>query len=284
LYNSQSTVKNPLFLPAKASTVIRAFSYGGGVQSNAVMVLQAQGRVHYDVFIFANVGADSENPDTLAYIENYAKPYCEQHHIRFVEVQKLYKGHPDTLWRHLYRTQRSIDIPVRMSNGAPGHRNCTQTFKIEVINRWAKQQGVTHLITGLGISTDELERVRDTNWHPENGIQKRRDYSLIDLRVNRQMCKNLILNAGLPVPPKSSCIFCPFRRRNEWIEMKRCSLQVFCLVVATEQNLNQKRRALGKDTVFIHPDLVPLDQAVGDQMLLFDTENMASCDAGVCMV
>jgi 3'-phosphoadenosine 5'-phosphosulfate sulfotransferase (PAPS reductase)/FAD synthetase len=48
--------------------MIRVFSYGGGVQSTAALVLAAQGVIDYHTFLFANVGEDSENPDTLAYV------------------------------------------------------------------------------------------------------------------------------------------------------------------------------------------------------------------------
>ena len=42
---------------------MRTFSFGGGVQSTAVLVLQAQNKLPepYDVFLFANVGDDSEH-------------------------------------------------------------------------------------------------------------------------------------------------------------------------------------------------------------------------------
>src|SRR5947209_5246716 len=56
-------------------TMIRVFSYGGGVQSTAALVLAAQGKIDYPTFLFCNVGADSENPETLTYVEQYAKLY-----------------------------------------------------------------------------------------------------------------------------------------------------------------------------------------------------------------
>ena len=110
---------NPILLPTFSSTSrpVRLFSYGGGVQSNAVLALQASGEVYYDVFVFSNVGDDSENPDTLAYIEEYAKPFAERHGIPFFEVQKTRRdGRKDTLVDWIYRTERSVPIPARMSN------------------------------------------------------------------------------------------------------------------------------------------------------------------------
>ena len=43
----------------------RYFSYGGGIQSTAALVLAAQRVIEYPVFVFCNVGADSEDPATL---------------------------------------------------------------------------------------------------------------------------------------------------------------------------------------------------------------------------
>lgn len=50
-------------------STVNVFSFGGGVQSTAVLVLQATGRLprDYDHFVFANVGNDSEHPDVINY-------------------------------------------------------------------------------------------------------------------------------------------------------------------------------------------------------------------------
>ncbi|WP_254897837.1 hypothetical protein [Kitasatospora sp. NA04385] len=42
--------------PTQQAPVIRSFSFGGGVQSTAALVLAAQGRIDYRTFLFANVG------------------------------------------------------------------------------------------------------------------------------------------------------------------------------------------------------------------------------------
>ncbi len=45
---------------------MRVISYGGGVQSTALLVLANRGEIRYvDAALFANVGDDSEDPDTL---------------------------------------------------------------------------------------------------------------------------------------------------------------------------------------------------------------------------
>jgi len=53
---------------------LRVFAYGGGIQSTAALVLAAAGRINFPVFLFANVGEDSEHPATLAYLHHTARP------------------------------------------------------------------------------------------------------------------------------------------------------------------------------------------------------------------
>jgi hypothetical protein len=43
---------------------LRAIAYGGGVQSTNLMVLAARQQIDFRVFLFANVGDDSEHPAT----------------------------------------------------------------------------------------------------------------------------------------------------------------------------------------------------------------------------
>lgn len=280
--------------PTGESKVVRIFSFGGGVQSTSVLALQAMGRLPlpYDYFAFANVGNDSENPATLEYVERYTKPFAEAHGIKFVEVQKQ-RGQgkakeQDTLVEALYRAKKSIIIPARMGhNGALGNRNCTTDFKIKIVDKFAKMLAPTHVVAGMGISLDEFHRARDVQWHDaygklKLGFWKKREYPLIDLRVNRQGCKNVIAEVGLPEPPKSSCFFCPFRKRAEWIQMRREQPELFAKAVAIEQTINAKHTALRKDRLYLHVDLHPLEQAVGLQEPLFTMDEEERCDTGYC--
>jgi 3'-phosphoadenosine 5'-phosphosulfate sulfotransferase (PAPS reductase)/FAD synthetase len=182
---------------------IRAFSYGGGVQSTAALVLAAQGRIDFPLFLFANVGEDSENPATLRYVAECAKPYAAAHGIELVEVRKQRRmGEADTIVSWLDRTPRSIGIPMRMANGAPGNRSCTEQFKINPIRKELRRRGATRslpAVLGMGISTDEWSRMRTD----KPGSVTRVAYPLIDLGLSRADCVSVIEGAGLPVPPKA---------------------------------------------------------------------------------
>lgn len=265
----------------------RIFSFGGGVQSVAALVLAAQRRIEYAVFVFANVGDDSENPGTLEYLRDVAHPYAQEHGIKLVEAQKLYKGRKDTVLASLNRPNRSITIPVYMPSGAPGRRSCTTDYKVRVVDRYCRENAWERVTVGLGISLDEFHRMRDTHWTNKDGVRnlgfwKRREYPLIDLRLTRRDCEKLIVAAGLPVPPKSSCWFCPFQRLSSWVEMRRNNPEMFERAVQLEQTINRKRGTLGKDGVFLCSKGVPLSDAVPQQLGLFDDDGADFCDAGYC--
>ena len=145
---------------------LRTLSFGGGVQSTAALVLAVQRKIDFQIFLFSNVGDDSEYPKTLQYVREVARPYAAKHGMRLITLHKTFQGQPESLLQMMVRRERSLPIPVRMANGAPGRRSCTADFKIEVVSRWQRQHGATKTnpaVAGLGISTDEIHRAR-TDW------------------------------------------------------------------------------------------------------------------------
>ncbi|MFJ6212175.1 phosphoadenosine phosphosulfate reductase [Streptomyces sp. NPDC092296] len=268
---------------------LRSFSFGGGVQSTAALVLAATGRIDFRLFLFANVGFDSENPATLEYIERYARPYAEAHGIELVELDRVMvrSGERRTLLGELTREgSKSLKIPVRMSNGAPGTRSCTADYKIQVIARELKRRGATDqapATVGIGISVDEIHRANRRRCEPHERIA----YPLLDLGIRRTDCTRIIRDAGLPVPPKSSCWFCPFKRAESWHEMRRSEPELFEKSCQLEELLNRRRDQLGKDHVFLTRFAKPLREAIPDGVdTLFDLEDDGGeglCDSGWCM-
>ena len=261
---------------------MRTFSYGGGVQSTAVLVLASQGKVQYDAFVFANVGEDSENPKTLDYYRAVALPFAEKHNLKMVEVQKTRFGKPETLFERIMRDDRTIPIPMRMNTGAPGRRTCTADFKIYAIGKWIKSNNTNRSVVGLGISIDESHRARSTDWEYDKrrNIWEKKEYPLIDLRLRRIDCMNIIAHADLPIPPRSACYFCPFHRHTDWLVMKKNNPDLFIKAVEIEKFIQAKRTKLGRDKMWMHNSLKPLDVAVGLQNNFFD--DMDNCESGYC--
>lgn len=264
---------------------VRAFSFGGGVQSTAALVLAARGEIDFPLFLFANVGADSENPATLDYVEKIAKPYAAARGIELCEVRRIRRnGEPETLMERIDRDLRSVPIPMRSAGGGAGNRTCTGDFKIKVIAKELRRRGATRespAVTGLGISREEWQRMRSDSGIPYQVLA----YPLIDLGMDRQDCLNVIAREGLPIPQKSSCYFCPFHRIAEWRRMKREQPDLFRQSVELERRLSQRNVEIGRIPVFLTAKGRALEEVLGeyDQMDLFDEG--ASCDvAGYCHV
>lgn len=289
-----SAVRLPVLLPGYGLRVtLRTFSNGGGVQSSAALVLSVQGRIDFPVHLWANVGDDSEHPATLAYVRDVLMPYAEANGIEFHELRRVptkgaSKGIVETLYGRLTKEgSRSLPIPVRMSNGAPGTRLCTMDFKMRVMQRWRHDHGATAASpasVGIGFSTDEVQRIGKATAREFEVVE----YPLIDLGLSRADCLRIVADAGLPTPPKSSCWFCPFHRPQVWSEMRRDEPELFWQSVKLERLLNDRRDELGKDHVYLTRFAKPLDEAIGEaQRTLFDqgpAGEFETCDEGVCFV
>src|SRR5579875_2941517 len=266
--------------------MLKVISYGGGVQSTALLVLAAQAKIDFRTFLFCNVGDDSENPETLEYVRTVAMPYAQASGLDLIELQRTRFGEPETLYQRLTRPgSRSIGIPVRMAgSGAPGNRACTDDFKIKVVAKWIKEHGATPVqpaIVGLGISLDEFQRMRT-----DSGIAyEKLTYPLIDLRMDRQQCMNIIRDAGLPVPPKSSCWFCPFHSLRVWQEMRDRQPELFQRACELEALIIKRMDTFKPgDAAYFTRKLKPLAWATSSlvQDSLFEDDDM--CESGYCMV
>ena len=271
---------------------LRTISYGGGVQSTALLVLAAQGRLDdiiggpVDAALFSNVGDDSEHPATLEYVRNVATPWASKHGITVHELRRIKRdGSEETLMGRLTKPgSRSLPIPVRMDNGAPGSRSCTADFKIKVIGKWLKANGATAddpATVCIGISTDEVTRVSNKRAMS----YERPIYPLIDLGLDRSACQVLIADAGLPVPPKSSCFFCPFHRPQMWAEMRRDEPELFWASAELEATLIARRKVRGKDPVYLTRFAKPLAEAIPeaqDMLPGFEMPGGEGCDSGYC--
>jgi hypothetical protein len=264
---------------------LRVFSFGGGVQSTAALVLAAQGEIDYREFVFANVGEDSENPGTLRYVDEHSKPFAAAHGLTIHEIRRQRRdGTPDDLLEYVQRDETGVKIPLFDPGGHPGRRGCTGDFKIQPIARWLKQRGATAAdpaTSGMGISVDEVQRMRR-----ESGVAHQRlDYPLVRLRLTREECRRIIQRAGLPVPPKSSCWFCPFHTKATWRELRRTDPETFERAAELEDTLSARNVRLGRVPLYLNYAAKPLRELIqdGGQLSLFGDEEGGACETGYCM-
>ena len=162
---------------------LEIFSFGGGVQSMAMLMLIIDGILPKpDAIVMSDTGA--EMPHTYALIEETVIPLCKKHGLNFVIVT-AHEGKIDE-----YYMDRNM-IPI------VGIRSCTVKFKIRPIRRWARSivgngKGVVLARSWLGISTDEDRRiaVSDVQWMDLS-------FPLIDMNISRDDCERINKEHGV---------------------------------------------------------------------------------------
>jgi len=278
-------------------TRLRSISYGGGVQSTALVTLAADGRLDeimggpVRLAVFANTGDDSEHPDSIRYVREVATPWAAERGIEVVEVRRRYAdGRPYPTLReiHLDPDRRGLSLPWHIEGDRKdfmARRTCTQSWKVEPVAAELRRRGATPdtpAITAIGISTDEIERAGRGNDLPH----QRRVYPLLAFGFNRADCAELIREAGLPVPPKSSCYFCPFHSAQTWSELRRDRPDLFEQAAELEDATNARQATNGATTrVWLTRRRKPLREAVAEaQDTLWGGGGIgeAGCDEGYC--
>lgn len=230
-------------------------SYGGGVQTVALVVLTAQGKVDNPAThaVFSDTG--SELIGTYNHIEQVMKPYMEQVNIKFITVRNEKYGK-----LHEYQVENKHPmIPMYGDQGGMLRRQCTDKFKIRPVRRWLRAQGAKEATVQLGISWDEVHRMKeaDVKWCINR-------FPLVEMKITRSNCMTIIEDAELSVPPKSACFMCPFRRISGWRELRERSQEEFDAAVAFESEF---------DGEFLTSSRQPLDQVIGRQMMMFKEDD-----------
>lgn len=243
---------------------MRLLSFGGGVQTTALAVLLVRGEVApVDHIVMSDTGG--ETPETYAHVEVMAD-YLKAHGLYLNVV-----AHPgETLEK--WTLTRSTPIPIRTVDSF-GQRQCTHNWKIEPVNRFAKLNGAKHLDLLLGISLDEIYRMK-----PDQAKWITRHFPLIDLGLTRQDCLRIVAEAGLPEPPKSACFFCPLQGADRWRWLNAEHPDLFARAEQLEVAIN----ARAKKPTFLTSRLVPIRELItaGGMLPGFETEE---CE-GVCFV
>lgn len=191
---------------------MRILSFGAGVNSTAILCLHIQGKVDLDCVVFADTGG--EHPETYEYIEKTIKPFCQSRDIPFHIVKR------GDLYREYYG--KNI-IPFC------AFRSCTDKFKIRPIKKFAKTQFGDNVTFILGIDHGEKHRA-----DRYRGVTF--EFPLIDLEIDREGCKRIIEETGLPIPIKSGCFYCPFTKRSEWLKLLENHRDLFLKAEKFEKN------------------------------------------------
>ena len=215
-------------------------SYGGGIQSTALVVLAMRERWAIDEIVHVDL-VDAESPRTREYVD-YFRRWLRDGYGRDITVVE----------RNMYRDMlaRPEFTPV------PWHgrrkkfmlsRQCTRQYKVAPLQRYLYDRYPAGRIgLMLGISVDEYHRMRDSS-----AARIEHVYPLVDARLTRWQCRDIIERAGLAVPWKSSCWFCPYRSiRSQWALVQRYP-DLAGMARVLEDRINAERRFRGKDEIVV---------------------------------
>lgn len=195
-------------MPTPKPTEAQVWSSGGGVQSTAIGCLIVRGELPVpDYAVIADTGREAST--TWDYLFRHANAHFEQKGFQ-VEVAPH-----DLATVDLFSHSGKLLIPAYTTpeGGTTGQlpTYCSNEWKRRVVLRWLRARGVKSCEMWIGISVDEASRMKDS----DVGWVKHR-YPLIDLGIDRAMAAQIVREAGLPEPPRSSCWMCPYRTPAEW--------------------------------------------------------------------
>ncbi len=200
---------------------MKVASYGGGVNSTAMIIKE-----NPDLVIFADTGG--ERPDTYAYVEYFNRWLKDNNKPEIITVKS-----PNTT------LEDSLIKNCSLPSIAYGFKTCSQRFKIEPADKYLNNndRAKDHWKNGgiitklLGYDAGEPHRAKDYTTDKYTN-----SYPLIDNDIDREECKNIIRKAGLKVPDKSSCFFCPNMRQSEIRELNERYPDLARRAVAMEDN------------------------------------------------
>ena len=237
-------------------------SYGGGLNSTALLIYLIKNKMPLDMVIFSDTG--DEHDYTYESVKFYKK-YAEDHGIRFDIVKSTNNM---SLYEYCYNKKIT---PSRMT------RNCTKNFKITPM-----RQNITKVygkrsptVLYIGIAYEEIHRMKDSDVKYIKNV-----FPLCDAKIDRDGCTKILEDEGLPIPKKSGCWYCPFKKKQEWIDMMKNEPEQYNKAMRLEMN---NKYYPNRNSLLNHKPLIEMKKIHKPQMELTDFE--PTCDvSGSCFL
>lgn len=268
-------------LKGLADPTLRILSLGAGVQSSALLILSARGDLpKLDAAIFSDTGwepaAVYEHLDRLE--EEVAKPAG-------IPIYRVSSGNIRNDALDPEHRFASMPLFVKNPDGSQGitRRQCTSEYKLKPIKQETRRLlGAEPRDDGkpgrvpkgrfaeqwIGISTDERDRALDADGNLKTGDVKysRNRYPLLELNMDRALCRTLLDSHGFGRTPKSACIGCPFHTNAHWRMIRESPADWADAVEFDEAIRGGGARANAgghqlRGEAFLHRSMIPLAQA-----------------------
>lgn len=213
---------------------MRVLAYGAGTDSTGILAAWHEKGLQQtdpiDVILFADTGG--ERPQIYAYIELMQAWLAARGFPPITTVRK--GGRQETLEENCLRLNMLPSL-------AYGFKGCSLKYKAEAQEKylnnhpdakawWARGQLVTKMIG--------YEHRENRRWSKAKRTDAKYEYEfpLVDWEWNREECQAAILRAGLPLPGKSSCFFCPASTLPEIRQLRDEHPLLFQRALAMEAN------------------------------------------------
>lgn len=212
-------------------------SCGLGVNSIAGIMEASDQGIVFDEILFANTGRGKqlgERAVTYEYLYKWFNPWLKKNGQPMVKMLHSYNKDGDliTLYDECYKLQTLPAIVF-------GWKTCSQRFKglpqdkflnihPKAIDAWKSECKVTKWIF---YDADEPSRAKD---YSDSKFDVR--YFLLEQDWGRYECENKIIEEGLPLPPKSSCKFCPSMKPYQIVNLYQTEIMGFYEAIELERN------------------------------------------------
>jgi len=246
------------------SRKLTVLSLGWGTQSFGLAAMSALGVLpRVDAAIHADT--THERAETYDFARRWT-PWLEERGVRVVTI-KAEDGSQERIWDDsgqvmipLYTVREPYEVfgywddseedsvwvsfggPVMMPGGERGQlrRSCTQRWKIAPIRQWLQTNRDGEKVEQwLGITLDEVTRMKPSNVQYISNEYPFIEY--LDRPWTRGMVIKWLIENGLEVPVKSSCVFCPYHDKGTWREIKMSGNGDWQKAVAVDKAIRDKR-------------------------------------------
>jgi hypothetical protein len=229
-------------------------AYGVGVDSTAMLVAMHQRGIRPDLILFSDPGG--EKRETYAYIP-IMNDWLRK--VGFPEITCIAYAPKRAPYKTLeQKCLQNATLPSL----AFGRHSCSIVFKADPQHRYVKawRPAIEAWAAGIKVikaigydngAQDCRRRAKADRAVAQKAERGDADatfyeyaYLLQDWSIDRIECLRLIAMAGLPVPMKSACWFCPASKKSEIVWLRDTHPDLFARALALESNARDGRHGL----------------------------------------
>lgn len=268
------------------TTLCSVVSYGGGVNSTAMLIQMVQSGENPDAILFADTGGEKpETYDFVAEFREWLKPFGAE-----ITVIAYSPSLTSPLGVDFACSSKHGSLEDECHNNgtlpskAFGFGGCSQKWKRYPMDKWVNQwqpaidawEHGDKVQRCIGIHAGETRRGKIPDCKKFTYRFPLKEWGWDHVR-----CEAAIKSVGLPVPTKSACFYCPAMRKPEVLSLANDHPELFARAVEMERNAEECGglnvvKGLGR-----HWSWEQLQKADESQLRLFGGMQAPICDTCV---